>query len=429
MLVGRNEERLNAVRDALVARHGVDLYPIVVADMGSLASVRAAADQVLATESRLDVLIDNAGAIFPDRTIGPDGIEATLATLVVGPFTLIRGLLPLLDRTGGSRVIAVTSGGQYAQGLDLDDLQYSRGVYDGTRAYARAKRAQVSLIREWARRFGGAGIQFDSMHPGWARTPGLVEALPLFARLMGPLLRTPAEGIDTLVWLATATADETDGTRRIPVARPPHAPVRPAANDTSVAPRSPSPLGSRRRPCRRRGSPTHQSPNLLEPPMTTLHEQVETTLPIDDVFDYVADFANSQEWDPGVATAERLDEGPVGLGSRFRLGVRLGPRVGTMDYRISVFEPPTRVVLVGSGSGVSAVDEIRLERLATGTRLDYTADIRLGGILRLVEPFLGATFANIGRNAADGMQRTLEAQATAARQGRDHRGHDGRDAA
>ncbi len=211
VLVGRNEERLNAVRDTLVARHGVDLYPIVVADMGSLASVRAAADQVLVNESRLDVLIDNAGAIFPDRTIGPDGIEATLATLVVGPFALIRGLLPVLDRTPGSRVIAVTSGGQYAQSIDLDDLQSSRGAYDGTRAYARAKRAQVSLIREWARRLGGTGIRFDSMHPGWARTPGLVEALPVFARLMGPVLRTPAEGIETLVWLATATPDEIDG--------------------------------------------------------------------------------------------------------------------------------------------------------------------------------------------------------------------------
>jgi NAD(P)-dependent dehydrogenase (short-subunit alcohol dehydrogenase family) len=211
VLVGRNEERLNAVHDALVARHGVDLYPIVVADMGSLASVRAAAAQVLVQESRLDVLIDNAGAIFPDRMIGPDGIEATFATLVVGPFTLIRGLLPLLDRTAGSRVVAVTSGGQYAQGLDVDDLQYARGAYDGTRAYARAKRAQVALIREWARRFGGAGVRFDSMHPGWARTPGLVEALPGFARLMDPLLRTPAEGTDTLVWLATSTADETGG--------------------------------------------------------------------------------------------------------------------------------------------------------------------------------------------------------------------------
>ena len=163
--------------------------------------------------------------------------------------------------------------------------------------------------------------------------------------------------------------------------------------------------------------------------MTTLHEVVETTLSIDDVFEYVADFANSREWDPGVATAERLDDGPLGLGSRFRLGVRLGSRVAPMDYRISVFEPPTRVVLVGSGSGVSAIDDIRLERLAAGTRLDYTADIRLGGLLRLIQPFLGGALANVGRNAAEGMQRTLTAQATAERQGDEHHGQHGRDAA
>jgi len=207
VLVGRSRERLTTVRDELVGRHGVDRFPVVVADMGSLASVRAAADEVLATESRLDVLIDNAGAMFRERTIGPDGIEATLATLVVGPFALVDRLLPLLGRTAGSRVIAVTSGGQYAQPLDIDDLQSARG-YDGTRAYARAKRAQVSLIREWARRFGGHGIRFDAMHPGWARTPGLAEALPTFSRLMGPLLRTPAQGTDTLVWLASAPASQ-----------------------------------------------------------------------------------------------------------------------------------------------------------------------------------------------------------------------------
>jgi len=207
VLMGRSQERLTAVHDALVDRHGVDRFPVVVADMGSLASVRAAADEVLATESRLDVLIDNAGAIVPERAIGPDGIEATLATLVIGPFTLVDRLLPLLARTAGSRVIAVTSGGQYAQPLDLDDLQSVRGGYDGTRAYARAKRAQVSLIREWARRFGGRGIRFDSMHPGWARTRGLVDALPTFTRLMGPLLRTPSQGTDSLVWLASAPAE------------------------------------------------------------------------------------------------------------------------------------------------------------------------------------------------------------------------------
>jgi dehydrogenase/reductase SDR family protein 12 len=203
VLVGRSKERLGAVRDELIERHGEDRFPIVVGDMASLVSVRAASREVLATQSRLDVVVDNAGAIFPERSLSPDGIEATFATLVVGPFALIRGVLPLLHRTGGARVIAVTSGGQYAQALDLGDLEYRRGVYDGTRAYARAKRAQVALIREWARRFGGAGIRFDSVHPGWAATPGLSEALPGFARLMSPLLRTPAEGTDTIVWLAS----------------------------------------------------------------------------------------------------------------------------------------------------------------------------------------------------------------------------------
>ena len=80
VLVGRDHERLTAVRDELFIRHGADRFPVVVADMGSLASVRAATEQVLSRESRLDVVIDNAGAIFPDRTIGPDGIESTVAT-------------------------------------------------------------------------------------------------------------------------------------------------------------------------------------------------------------------------------------------------------------------------------------------------------------------------------------------------------------
>jgi carbon monoxide dehydrogenase subunit G len=144
--------------------------------------------------------------------------------------------------------------------------------------------------------------------------------------------------------------------------------------------------------------------------MTTLHERIETALPIDETFAFVADFANSQIWDPGVATAHRIDAGPVGVGSRYRLGVRLGSRIAPMDYRITVFEPSTRVVLVGSGSGVSAVDEIRFERTDAGTRIDYTADIRLGGVLRLIQPFLGRAFTNLGRNAVDGMQRALDAR-------------------
>jgi NAD(P)-dependent dehydrogenase (short-subunit alcohol dehydrogenase family) len=124
----------------------------------------------------------------------------------VGPFVLVSGLLPLLKRTGGARVVCVTSGGMYFQRLDLDDLESTSEPFSGPRAYARAKRAQVALVREWARRLRGSGVTINAMHPGWADTPGLAEQLPGFYRAMGPVLRTPAEGVDTIAWLAADPA-------------------------------------------------------------------------------------------------------------------------------------------------------------------------------------------------------------------------------
>lgn len=207
VLVGRDPAKLERVRTDLTARYGADRFPTVVADLSSLDQVRAAVERIGATETRIDVLIDNAGTITPQRTTTADGLETTFATMVAGPFALVAGLLPLLRATPDARVIAVTSGGQYAQSLHLDDLQSIAEPFDGVRAYARAKRAQVSLIREWARRLAGAGVRFVSMHPGWADTPGLEASLPGFRRWMGPLLRTPRDGVDTIVWLATAPAD------------------------------------------------------------------------------------------------------------------------------------------------------------------------------------------------------------------------------
>lgn len=204
ILAGRSETRLHGLREVLEARHGEDRFPVMVVDMGSLGSVRTATALILATEPRLDVLVDNAGAIYPSRSEGPDGIEATLATLVIGPFALTAGLFPLLRRSDRGRIIAVTSGGMYTQRIDVDDLLTTAEPYSGPREYARSKRAQVALIREWARRSRTAGIAANAMHPGWADTPGLVEALPTFHRLMRPVLRTPSEGVDTLVWLAAA---------------------------------------------------------------------------------------------------------------------------------------------------------------------------------------------------------------------------------
>jgi dehydrogenase/reductase SDR family member 12 len=202
ILVGRREGPLQALAASLAAASGADRYPVVVADMASLRSVRAAVASILATEPRLDVLVDNAGAIHATRQETEDGIEATLGLMVVGPFTLEAGLLPLLEATPGSRVIAVTSGGMYTQRLPLDDLEYRSGEYAGAKAYARAKRAQVALVREWSRRIRGR-VAFSAMHPGWADTPGLADSLPGFYRVMHPLLRSPEQGIDTILWLAS----------------------------------------------------------------------------------------------------------------------------------------------------------------------------------------------------------------------------------
>ena len=148
--------------------------------------------------------------------------------------------------------------------------------------------------------------------------------------------------------------------------------------------------------------------------MPVLREQITTSLPIEDAFAFVADFSNARLWDPGVATSERSTDGPTGLGSRYRLGVRMRGNVVPMDYEISTFEAPTTVVLTGEGSSVQAVDEIRFEATPGGTRIDYMADIRLRGLLRFAEPFLAGAFAKIGRDALHGMQRALDERAQAA---------------
>ncbi len=148
--------------------------------------------------------------------------------------------------------------------------------------------------------------------------------------------------------------------------------------------------------------------------MTRLHEHLTTPLAQAEAFAYIADFVNSQEWDPGVATAERVDEGPVRVGARYRLGVHLGGRIAPMEYRITVLEAPDRVVLEGTGSGVTAVDDIRFTRDGDVTRIEYIADIKLGGLLRLVQPFLGGAFKTLATNAVGGMRRTLDERAAAA---------------
>ena len=202
VLVGRSAARNDATVADISNETGNRSISQVPADMGDYEQVRQLAAAILDEHDRLDVLLHNAGALTAERSEAPDGTEATVASQVVGPFLLTGLLLDRLAESAPSRVLTMSSGGMYTAGLTVSHLQMDPSEYKGTEQYARAKRAQVTLNEMWAERFGQRGVFFHALHPGWADTPGVDEALPLFSKVLGPLLRSPEQGADTAVWLA-----------------------------------------------------------------------------------------------------------------------------------------------------------------------------------------------------------------------------------
>ena len=211
----RSEEKAEDTRRRLEADLGRDLGELLVTDLldlDDLTQVRAFAERRLAEDAPLDAVVHNAGALFAEKAMTVDGLERTYQAHVVALFLLTTLLLPKLAATAPSRVVTVTSGGMYAEKLVTARVD-SPGEYRGTVAYARAKRAQVVLTREWARRFGDTGVTFHVAHPGWALTPGVESSLPGFRRVTGPILRDPDEGADTIVYLAIS--EELDGSGQL----------------------------------------------------------------------------------------------------------------------------------------------------------------------------------------------------------------------
>ena len=145
----------------------------------------------------------NAGSLSRAYKATPAGVELTVATQVLGPYVLTATLAPLLWKSSPATIVTVSSGGMYTQRFDLEHLEMGAVDYDGVVAYARCKRAEVILADAWARRFGAAGVVSYAMHPGWVNTPGLKAGLPRFEAFWRPLLRSPDQGADTVVWLAS----------------------------------------------------------------------------------------------------------------------------------------------------------------------------------------------------------------------------------
>ncbi len=192
----RGEEALARIRE----RTGSSRVSLEIVDMSDLGSVREAAARL--ASGPVDVLVHNAGVLPDKRVETGDGLELTFATNVAGPFLLTKLLRSALERSADARVIWVSSGGMYTRRLNLDDPSWTEREYDGVIAYAETKRAQVTLAELWAEELRSTSVVVNSMHPGWADTPSVRSSLPRFYRITRSILRTPAEGADTVVWLA-----------------------------------------------------------------------------------------------------------------------------------------------------------------------------------------------------------------------------------
>jgi len=185
---------------------------VVQVDLANRESIEGFARQVLERHSRIDVLVNNAGVSRGSQpwTKSADGIELTFGTNVIGYFLMIQALLPRLQESAPSRIVNVAS--TFASDLDLDDLQFQRRPFDSMKAYAQSKACDRLLTWALARRLEGSGVTANAMAPGLIVDTGLYRYAP--REVMEQLRRrgggrTPADGADTAVWLASSP--EVDG--------------------------------------------------------------------------------------------------------------------------------------------------------------------------------------------------------------------------
>jgi dehydrogenase/reductase SDR family member 12 len=202
-LIGRDLEKLENSFNFDPAMSNAQPYGLDMADLKRVYSF--ALNEV---KTPIDLLIHNAGNMPLSLTITKDGFEQMFASQVLGPFILTKALADSGKLREGCRIIFVSSGGMYLQKLDLSDLLFEKNTYDKYAGYANAKRAQVILNELFSEKY--PQYLFSAMHPGWADTPGVRYSMPLFKKLLNKRLRSPEEGADTILWLAT-TPDYPNG--------------------------------------------------------------------------------------------------------------------------------------------------------------------------------------------------------------------------
>jgi NAD(P)-dependent dehydrogenase (short-subunit alcohol dehydrogenase family) len=235
VFVARDEKRAEATLNRIEAKAPRLGHRVHLADLSSMAETRRVGLAIAASEPRIDVLVNNAGAVFSQRRVTPEGLELTFALNHMAYFMMTVALVDRLAASTPARIVSTSSSAYQAGSLDFSDLQSAKG-YNGWKAYGRSKLANVLFTRELARRLAGTGVTANCFHPGVVATRFGDAAGGLTGRLM-PLARrffiSPEKGADPILYLASSP--EVEGVTGEYFAK--HKVVRPsaAARDDAAA--------------------------------------------------------------------------------------------------------------------------------------------------------------------------------------------------
>jgi NAD(P)-dependent dehydrogenase (short-subunit alcohol dehydrogenase family) len=207
-IAGRDREKTERVVAELKAGSGNDGIDFVLGDLSLISGVRAVAAELKSRRDRLDVLVNNAGAVFQKYRLTAEGFETTFALNHLSYFLLARELVDLLAKAPGARVVSTSSGAHSRGRIDLDTIARRPSGSAGFSAYCDSKLCNILFTRELARRVADRGIVANCFHPGFVRSGFGLNNPGLFGgaiKVAGALFaRTPEKGAETLVWLAAS---------------------------------------------------------------------------------------------------------------------------------------------------------------------------------------------------------------------------------
>jgi NAD(P)-dependent dehydrogenase (short-subunit alcohol dehydrogenase family) len=210
VFVARDHARGEAMRKHLRAIAGHTDHTVHYADLSKLADQKRVAHEIADSEPQIDVLINNAGAIFVSREVTEDGLERTFALNHMSYFTVTNILLDRLKATPGARIVNTASNAHEVAKLDFDNLQGEKG-YSVWTAYGRSKLANILFTRELARRLAGTGVTANCLHPGFVGSNFATNNGALARLVMGiakNFALTPEEGAQTIIYLASSAEVE-----------------------------------------------------------------------------------------------------------------------------------------------------------------------------------------------------------------------------